>query len=398
MGSLTKLKIAYIAKDFWPSIPAGLIAVEIATRLARHGHVVELLVPNTASCGLAAKQPLIVLRGLTVHYLGPRLSKLPANTISCSFLLFKGISAALRADIILSQHHHASLVSFFSAIISIVTRRPLVVRAEDVVPGNPERLLDKLLCFAIGSCNSWAIKRAKLFLVSSKELAECSQRMYAVGKATVGVSHNGVDTKKFSLKNLSREMRRRFDSEHIVIFSGTLYAMRGLEILLRAAAILKPKIPDMKVLIMGVGPDYSRLLSMAKSLGLGQSVLFLGGVDPDLVPTYLALADIAIGPLRASVQTYGTNPVKVLEYMASGCVVIATKNTASAEILIDGLNGILIESDPVDLAASILRVFSDPYLAARLRVRARETVEKCYDWEKVVSELLLSLDSALTTR
>jgi glycosyltransferase involved in cell wall biosynthesis len=390
--------MAYFVMEFWPSIPAGMIAADIAERLVKRGHTIELFVPNVAHGPYVSKKPLTVPSGLIIHCLGPRLSRLPASTISCSFLLFSGISAALRADVILSQHHPAWLVSFISAIISTLTRRPLVVRAEDVVSGRPNGIKGRLVASAINCCNLWTLRKANLLLVNSGELAEWCQRAYGIRKEKVGVSRNAVDTGKFSPENRDDDLRRRFASKHLVIYSGRLVAYRGLEILLNATAILKLKVPDIKVLFMGVGPDLKRIVNIAKSFELGDSVVFLGQIEPSLVPKYLASADIGIGPLHASAQTHGTNPVKVLEYMASGCVVVAAKNTVSAEILANELNGILIDPSPVELAASILRLFSDRDLAARLRAKARETVENSYDWEIVVSELLSSLYSTATAK
>jgi len=103
---------------------------------------------------------------------------------------------------------------------------------------------------------------------------------------------------------------------------------------------------------------------------------------------YLASADVGVGPLRATVETIGSTPVKVVEYMASGCVVVTGRGGVSENLVVDGVNGIVVESvDAASVAKGIMRAFSDEKLAVRLRSEARETAEKVYDWEVIVSEL-----------
>ena len=397
-----RLRIAYIARDFSPRIPAGLVTMQIATRLVKKNHKVELVIPNvgTSEKYLYAKSGPALPKELTISVIGPRLSGLVSNTVSCSFPLFKGISIALRSDVILSQHHYSWLLSFFTAIISLVTRKPLVIRSEDCIPGTygePESTMHKLLGVAVQSCNLWAVKRAKLFLVQSEELADWSKQNFRLAKENVAVSHNGVDTKTFSFQKRSKVLRQHVGSDHIIIYSGTIIRMRALDDLLHATTSLRTKIPDIKVLIMGIGPDLHRIKSLARSLGLEQSIEFLGNVDPSLIPTYLASADIAIGLLRSSPQTYGSNPVKVLEYMASGAVVVWAKNSAASDLLTSE-NSVVTNSTPEGLATTILTIFSNPKLAEQLRARARETVAEHYEWEKVIVDLLSLLRSVTENR
>ena len=73
-------------------------------------------------------------------------------------------------------------------------------------------------------------------------------------------------------------------------------------------------------------------------------------------------------------------PLKVVEYMTSGCIVVVRSRGCSERLIADGTNGIIAESGSVvDVAKSMMRAFSDEKLAAGLRGEAGETVEKVYD-------------------
>jgi glycosyltransferase involved in cell wall biosynthesis len=262
-----------------------------------------------------------------------------------------------------------------------------VIRADDILTES-RGVIAKWLALMFRLITLWSFRRAKLVLVTGDELVEPVRERYALNEGKVMVSYNGVDTEKFNPRNRSEQLRRRIGSEHIIVFSGELFAPRGVDVLLHALASLKMDIPDIKAVIMGDGPDLNRLITLANSLRLDGSVKFLGAVNPLFVPQYLASADVAIGPLKAFLHTYGTTPLKVLEYMASGCTVVAGIGAASGNLIIDEVSCLCIRSgDAVDLARQVLRLLSDKELARRVRERARQTAETTYDWRIVASDL-----------
>jgi len=248
--------------------------------------------------------------------------------------------------------------------------------------------MDTLLCFALRWCTWLSFRQAKLVLVSGNEQGDIIEKLYGLRPEKVVTSYNGVDCAEFNPGNRSEALRHKLGSEHIVVFSGELSFERGVDLLIRALALIKPSYHDIKVIVLGDGPDLSRLIDLATTLGVSESIEFIGPVNPWLVPTYLASSDVAIGPLRALPQTYGTTPLKIVEYMASGPVVITGAGTVSARLIVDNLNGLLFQSGDVeDLARAILEAFSDEHIAERLSRNARDTAKKFYEWKNIVSEL-----------
>jgi len=394
------MKIVYITRYFWPEANAAATGtLELARRLANRGHKVSLFVPSSLARHAMVKQPpLVIPKELSVSYSGPRLSKFPADTLSFVFLGFRAFRPACDADVIVAQHHYGlHWASFCAATLSLATGKPLVIKAHDVFND-----LKSILAFVMRWVTWLSFGQAQQVLVPGEELVDMVRRVYGLKAGKVGTSLNGVDTTKFSPRHRSDDLRRRMGSKHIVVFSGSISLSSdasGLDLLVGATKLLKRDIPDLKVLIIGDGPDLQRLIELANSEGLDDSIRFLGWVSPDLIPMYLASADVGVGHLRATIETIGATPLKVVEYMASGCVVVVGRGGVSENLIVDGITGIISESANVaDVAKSIMRVFSDKKLAARLRSKARETAEKVYDWEVIVSELEDTLRSTAELR
>jgi glycosyltransferase involved in cell wall biosynthesis len=272
----------------------------------------------------------------------------------------------------------------------------MVVRADDIVAGRARSVKGKVASILLRVCIKWSLKRAKRVLVNGDELVEVIQRMYRLRKEVVGVSRNGVDTERFSPERRSEDLRAGIGSRHILVFSGVLYANRGVDVLLNAVVLLRKRTTDLKVLILGNGPELTRLLDLAATLRVKDSVHFLGTVNPDLVPDYLASSDVGIGPLRASSVTVGTYPLKVLEYMASGCVVVCVKDALSHNLIVHKRTGLIAESaDPRELAKTIQAALSDKETFGRVSDNARSLAEKSYSWDTVVRKLETILRSAV---
>jgi len=360
------------------------------------GNTVNLLLPNSVYGHMALRSASTRPVGIAASYYGPRLSRFLAETVSYVFLLRKAIPAAFRAHVILSHHHPSRLAVFCAAVTSVVSHRPMVARADDIVAGKPRGARENIAGFVLRVCIKWSLKKAQLVLVNGDELVEVIQRMYRLSKDVVGVSRNGVDTERFSPKRRSEDLRAGIGSRHILVFSGALYANRGVDVLLNAVPLLRERVADLKVLILGDGPELTRLLHLARNLHIADTANFLGTVNPDLVPDYLASSDVGIGPLRASSVTVGTYPLKVLEYMASGCVVVSVKDALSRRLIVHSQTGLVTESsDPRELAETIQAALSDKETSRRVSDNARALVERSYSWDAVVTKLETILRSAV---
>lgn len=211
------------------------------------------------------------------------------------------------------------------------------------------------------------------------------------------VAPNGVDLARFTGLGGKAEARKRLSlpaDTQIVCYSGNMYEGRGLEMLADAAAVLRD---TQFVLVGGLESDIARVRGMARTKGLGNFDV-TGFVQHSEVPYYLAAADVLVLPYTSRMTIKGgaaasefTSPIKLFEYMAAGRPIVTTALPSVLEILEDGVNAVVVDSDSLDsLVAGIQRALGDRVLAERISTRAAEDAKK-YTWQARVKRLLIDL-------
>ncbi|MFN2433249.1 MAG: glycosyltransferase family 4 protein [Gemmatimonadota bacterium] len=171
-----------------------------------------------------------------------------------------------------------------------------------------------------------------------------------------------------------------------VLFVGRLVARKGVANLLRAAALPGR---SFRVEVVGFGPEERPLRALATELRLGDRVEFAGRVSAaDLARRYAAAEVFA---LPATVDARGDTEglgVVLLEALAHGVPVVATRRGGISDIVQDGETGLLVEDDePRSLRAAIERLLEDPALARRLAEAGAERVRREFSAQAVAARL-----------
>jgi glycosyltransferase involved in cell wall biosynthesis len=165
-----------------------------------------------------------------------------------------------------------------------------------------------------------------------------------------------------------------------VVFLGRLAPAKGVVTLIEALARLRT--PGAQLLLVGDGPERSRLEGVARRLGVAERVHITGFVEHHRVPAVLASGDVLVLP-----SVYEELGTVLIEAMAVGLPVIASRVGGIPELIHDGENGLLVPPGDVrPLAAAIDRVLGDPDLARRLAAAARRRVSK-HDWRHAGAEI-----------
>ena len=145
------------------------------------------------------------------------------------------------------------------------------------------------------------------------------------------------------------------------------------------AGVAEPRFPDL--ILAGDGPELENLKSLARDLGLADRVHFPGRADRRQVASYMAGCEFFV--ISSPAEPFG---IVILEAMAAGAPVIAVNNAGPAEIITDGVNGLLVErSEPALLAAAMQRLIGDPELRDRLSQRGRLRAA-AFSWGRVASQ------------
>jgi len=164
-------------------------------------------------------------------------------------------------------------------------------------------------------------------------------------------------------------------------FIGSFYAYEGLNILLQALPKMLAQNQDIRILLVGGGPQESMLKTLAIQLGIGNKVVFTGRVPHDQVQRYYNLIDILVYPRLKMRLTDLVTPLKPLEAMAQGKLLMASDVGGHLELIQDKKTGVIFKSDNPDaLATEALDLLSRHDRWPALRAAARNYVETERNW------------------
>ncbi|MCP1772673.1 glycosyltransferase involved in cell wall biosynthesis [Neisseria perflava] len=209
-------------------------------------------------------------------------------------------------------------------------------------------------------------------------------------KGRVHVIANGVSLERFAVAaegNAQRLGRLEAGDNITVGFLGTLKPWHGLATLVDAWTLLRQRGQNVRLLIVGDGPEYESIHSNIASNSLLDAVTFAGAVQPEDVPHWLGQMDIAVAPYP-QMDNFYFSPLKIYEYMAAGIPVVATRVGHLENVVSDGINGILVEAEnPTVMADCIQTLINQPNCLQALGLAARQTAEQEHSWLSVVERI-----------
>ncbi len=259
-------------------------------------------------------------------------------------------------------------------------RRPVVYEAHELhaltAPG-PEA------CARMERLERRVFGRANGVVAITEGLADAIRDRFAP-VSPITVAADGVD--------LSRFDPRAWRGGRTIVYVGQLYPWKGVDVLVRALALL----PGERARVVGGGDGVERLRALARDAGCADRVEFTGQVPATRVRELLTDAGVAVLPgTRTWIASRFTSPLKLFEYMAAGVPIVAGDVPALREVLADGETALLVPpEDPWALAAGIRRVLDDPGLARRLHAAARGVVAG-YGWDARARRVLAAVEAAV---
>jgi PEP-CTERM/exosortase A-associated glycosyltransferase len=210
-----------------------------------------------------------------------------------------------------------------------------------------------------------------------------------IPSSKVTVIPNAVDTKSFSpggVADAALKAELGLASATVIGFIGSLYAYEGLDLLIQALPRIAVSVPDVRVVLVGGGPQQSELKEQVARLGLDGKVVFAGNVPHENVQKYYDLIDVLVYPRHSMRLTELVTPLKPLEAMAQGRVLVASDVGGHRELIKDAVNGVLFRSGDADsLASAVVGLLSNREHWPALRAAGRRFVETERNWTKSVS-------------
>ena len=167
----------------------------------------------------------------------------------------------------------------------------------------------------------------------------------------------------------------------VIGFIGSFYAYEGLDLLLAALPAISARMPDARVLLVGGGPQEPALKALAQTLALDDRVVFAGRVPHADVNRYYSIVDVFAYPRRSMRLTELVTPLKPLEAMAQGRLLVASDVGGHKELIRDGETGVLFRAgDAASLANAIVNLLAQRERWPRLRDQGRRFVETERTW------------------
>ncbi|TMI53117.1 glycosyltransferase family 4 protein [Candidatus Bathyarchaeota archaeon] len=180
-------------------------------------------------------------------------------------------------------------------------------------------------------------------------------------------------------------------NDFIICFVGSLVAWQGIPTLIAAAERLRTRIPHLRIVMVGGGPDTDALKAQVWQSSVRDICIFAGEVPYEDVPTIIAASDVCVAPFA---RTRKASPIKVFEYLACGKPVVSSDIDDIGDFLKRSRAGVVIEPGNAEaLANGIEWVYNHPEEALELARRGRLAVEQTRSWEETAKKVSAILES-----
>jgi glycosyltransferase involved in cell wall biosynthesis len=228
----------------------------------------------------------------------------------------------------------------------------------------------------------------------------CKQEVseiYGVPEEKIDSIPNGVPLELFTTNIPEKEKNKimeRYNFEKALLFLPPV-PRKGLHFLIKALPNIIKEVPNLKVLVVGGLPTFDTYYKfcheLSQKLHVEERVLFVGWVDDIDLPKYYAAVSAYVLP--SSYESFG---LTVIESMACGTPVCASKGLGFPEIITDGEDGFLRDpADAASLAEALTTILNDDVLRKRMGHNARQKIESQYSWSKIADQYIEAYEKTI---
>jgi glycosyltransferase involved in cell wall biosynthesis len=361
----------------WDQEAGGVASVVgyLARYLETHGHRVLFFHPGDSEF-LRYRKTKWGFHGVELNLRTPlvpghRLRSVCAFLVTLPFTLFQLVRLLRVHDIRIVNIHYPgpSFVYFAFCRWLLPIRLVISIHGTDILPWEPT---GKWPSTALGLL----LRAADLLTSPSWGFLQKCRAVLAPYRARRIAIHNGVDLAE--LESLASAQGGRTQGAFILSVASH-DEWKGLDVLLRAVALLREDGATVRLVLAGDGPLRSELERLAAALGLHRQVQFIGHQPRPAVARLLNQCTLFVLPSRS--ESLG---IAVVEALACGKPVVATAVDGIPDIIEDGTNGILVEpEDARALAVAIRRLLGDAALRERLGRAGRLRVKDAFQWQRM---------------
>ncbi|PGH59153.1 glycosyl transferase [Azospirillum palustre] len=231
-----------------------------------------------------------------------------------------------------------------------------------------------------GPVIGWLWRRSSAVVANSDGLAGLARRF--APDQPIAIIPNGVDATRFSPADAGPADAGNAGDRLSLLFVGRVVRQKGLDVLFEALASLPDGMRSrIGLTIVGDGPARPELEAQAARLALSERIVFRGWLGRDELPAAYRAADAFVFPSRDEGM-----PNVVLEAMAAGLPVVATRIAGNRDLVVEEETGLMLDADDTPaLAAALARLAEDPALRRRLGEGGRRRVVEHFSWRAVAA-------------
>ena len=326
-----------------------------------------------------------------------RMSAL-AYTIPVYSMMLKGrIRRFLNENQIDAIHVHDMVIADAVLKANASLKLPMIL---DLHENRPEIMahyphLHKFPGKYLVSIKKWKKKEAffveaydRTIVVTEQARQELCERT-GVSESKVIVMPNTVRPEFFSEAVVDDSISRKFSDHFCLLYLGDTGIRRGLLTAIEGLELIRNRIPEAKLVIVGANSTDAVLRDRVKQLGLEDHVSFEGWQKEDLFPSYLTGADICISPLHKNLHHDTTLANKLFQYMGFSKPILASDVTAQADILERSGSGMTHRAeDAGDFAEKCLELYENGTLRNQMGTRGKRFVEEEFNLTQVGRSLV----------
>ena len=374
------MKILAILFHFPPMSGGGVtVSVDIVNNFAKLGHQVTVLTPDIEWSG-PKYQPVLDSHIQVIRVKVPSKTKIKIAARRCKKNLQKKgeeLGNENQFDFVFTIFHPFHLASNAAVLCAKKLQIPSIVKIDDAIFTRAsgikilQRKIEKMI-------NTKTLQNSSKILVVNEEVKKIIHDYYKIKNEKIFLVPNGVNITLF-------EGEKSYDKK-VILFSGAMYDHRGIDVLLEIASKVIESIPEVKFVLLGDGPELNKLKEIVDRKNISKNVIFKGWIDRDRIPMELKNATIGIGPLKLTTVTKNALPIKILEYMASGLPILAKNGTLPNDVLDNGKNGFLIDSNE-ELEKKIIILLNDLELNKQMSKKSIQMIQK-FSWDKVIQSII----------
>jgi glycosyltransferase involved in cell wall biosynthesis len=399
-GGGSKASLRIICPTYWyPQHATDTQATyvhDINRHLVRRGHTVTVVTPGNSSLP-AAEQfdgvdvvrfpmelPVDLTYGRVAQSRVNLVGKLARVAVMAHYL-----EAQYRATVAVARERGADVIHAHWAIptgpAAVQAARRLGLPSVITMHGgdvyvNPEQGYDFPTRWYVRPPLRWTLRHAGALTAITEDCRQHALRAGAPDQS-MHLVFNGTDLRRFSPAPGGKPVDPKYGP--LMIFAcRQLFPRKGIRFLIEAAAQLKPRFPELRVVVAGDGFERPELIKLAETLGIADQVTFLGWVPNSDLPPYYRAAAISVIPSLE--EGFG---IPAAEAMGCETPVVASDAGGLPEVVEHGVTGLIVpRGDSAALAEAMGTLLADPARRAEMGRAGRERALRLFDWDRTAEQ------------